>query len=371
MILFECFPDMTEACFIEWIDAVAESSQRFSFGHATTIASALKQREWESAAFHLKDLAGRPGRDDFRQAWEGYWTSLGKFERFVLRLTGPTAISSTFRKGRAYHSEIMDAEKTTALFVTALGSEFKAVRAYLSDVKEKQTKGTIYAAGRLALSNLSCEVIVVQTGMGNSKAAVETERAIERFSPRYAFFVGIAGGLKDDLKVGDVVAADKVHGYEYGKAASEFRPRPEATWISHEAVQRAHAVARDNEWVKRILPAPALAPSAFVKPVAAGEKVIDSHRSEAYKLIKQSYGDAYAVAMEDLGFAYAAHANRGVTFAVVRGISDFAANKVMAEERNSQEIAASHAAAFAIEMLAGFFTQESFSLPPKFEPIDL
>jgi nucleoside phosphorylase len=171
--------------------------------------------------------------------------------------------------------------------------------------------------------------------------------------------------------LGDVVAADKVCGYEMGKAASSFRPRPEAPWISHEAVQGAQVVAREGKWIKRITPTPKSPPTSVVKPVAAGEKVIDSHRSEIYKLIKQSYGDAYAVAMEDLGFAYAAHANKGVTFAVVRGISDFATGKAAAEKENSQQTAAIHAAAFAVEMLAEFIGQESQPEPPKLDTVHL
>jgi nucleoside phosphorylase len=190
--------------------------------------------------------------------------------------------------------------------------------------------------------------------MGNPRAAVETERAISFFSPQFAFFVGIAGGLKDELQIGDVVAADKVYGYEFGKAADEFRPRPEAPWLPHDAVQRAHAVAREGAWHTRIAPIPHPQPQAYVKPIAAGEKVVDSHKSEVFRLLRQTYSDAYAVAMEDIGFTAAAHANASTTFAVVRGISDFANEKATAEKVNSQEIAARHAAAFAFEMLAGF-----------------
>lgn len=69
-----------------------------------------------------------------------------------------------------------------------------------------------------------------------------------------------------------------------------------------------------------------------------GEKVVDSHESEVFKLIKQNYGDAYAVAMEEFGFAAAAQTHSTVTFAVVRGISDAAQDKAQVEEGNSQGV---------------------------------
>lgn len=364
LALFHKFQESTEECFIEWLDTVASSAWRFSSDNAEQAASLLKQRGWESAAAHFKTVGDKFQREDIAQIWASYWRSIGRLDRLLFRIMGSSGSTSAIQFG---HLTQMDSQKTTALFVTALGTEFKAVCAHLCDVEEKKIKGTIYSVGQLHIGETVCEVVVVQTGMGNSKSAVETERAIEGFRPQYAFFVGIAGGLKDDLTLGDVVAADKVYAYEAGKAADSFRPRPEAPWVSHEAVQRAQAVAREDNWIKRITPTPKVRPTAFVKPIAAGEKVIDSHLSEIYKLLKQAYGDAYAVAMEDFGFAYAAHANKGVTFAVVRGISDFATGKASVEKENSQETAATHAAAFAVEMLARLLGDQSGNVSAQLE----
>src|SRR5437016_11318461 len=45
---------------------------------------------------------------------------------------------------------------------------------------------------------------------------------ITGFNPSFALFVGIAGGLRNDMSIGDVIAADKVYGYESGKADTAF-----------------------------------------------------------------------------------------------------------------------------------------------------
>src|SRR5258708_6508980 len=113
---------------------------------------------------------------------------------------------------------------TKALIVTALSVEREAVVRQLAHTRnERHTAGTEYLIGEF----LSWQVCVAQAAQGNSSAALETERAVQYFSPDVALFVGIAGGVKD-VNLGDVVAATKVYGYEGGADRQRFQPRPEA-----------------------------------------------------------------------------------------------------------------------------------------------
>lgn len=240
------------------------------------------------------------------------------------------------------------------VILTALPVEFQAVCAHVHNLQEMThpATGTIYQCGTFQGEQRMWSVAVTEIGMGGEAAANETGRALDFFHPELAFFVGIAGGIKDVL-LGDVVVASKVYGYEAGRAGQQFEPRP-APWRADYALeQRARAQAREQQWLNRLEVSPSPVPQVFVRPLAAGEKVVASRRSEVYHFLRRNYGDAVAVEMEGHGFSQAVHSTR-VRGIVIRGISDLIEHKTEADAAGSQRQAADHAAAFAFEILAHF-----------------
>lgn len=235
------------------------------------------------------------------------------------------------------------------LFVTALKLEFESVKSYLTDnnsVKHPET-GTYYNKGLFNEDGNSCEVYIVETGAGNVRAAEETSRAISLFSPDYIFFMGVAGGIKD-VTIGDVVASTKVIGYEGGKADEIFKPRHDVFQSSYELEQLAKFVSREGQWTNKIQLS--TKPKSFVAPIAAGEKVISSTKTEIYNNIKNFLSDALAVEMEGAGFLQAVRvfAAQGI---VIRGISDLLEKKEEADNSGSQPNAANNAISFAFQMV--------------------
>lgn len=242
------------------------------------------------------------------------------------------------------------------VILTALDVEYAAVRAHLEGLRTVEgPAGSRYEVGTFTGRSGRLSVAVQWTGPGNSRAAVEAERAIVFFRPKMVFFVGVAGGRKD-VALGDVVAADEIYDYETGKDTGEgFLPRFKTHQSSHRLIQAARLVATSRDWHARIRRESdsAEAPRARIAPLAAGGRVIADKASDAAVRLSRNAGDALAVEMEGYGFLFSAHVNQHVEALVVRGISDLLEDK--GEEGHDafwQPAASANAAAFAYEVIS-------------------
>jgi nucleoside phosphorylase len=239
-----------------------------------------------------------------------------------------------------------------AVILTAIPPEYAAVRAHLKELSEIVYKGTIYERGLFQTNTHVWNVGLAEIGAGNVSAAVAAQRALDYFQPDVILFVGVAGGLKD-VRIGDVVCATKVYGYESGKADTTFKTRPEVHNSSYTLVERSRAEARKDDWRQRITVEQEDAfqpPKVYIGPIAAGEKVLSSTRASTWKFLRTHYNDALAVEMEGYGILSAVYANR-VDALIIRGISDLVDKKEEADAQDTQMLAASHASAFAFELL--------------------
>jgi nucleoside phosphorylase len=253
-----------------------------------------------------------------------------------------------------------------AVILTALPIEFLAVQAHLINLQEKtHPSGTVYEQGDFVTDGQRWRVGIVEVGAGNTGAALATQKAIDYFRPDILFFVGIAGGIKD-VVIGDVVAATEVYGYESGKVGEKFFSRPKIGQSAYALVQRAKKEAEKTTWLERLLNIPDLKPHVFVAPIAAGEKVIASEKSDIFRFLREYYNDAIAVEMEGFGFLSAAFAHPEIKAIVIRGISDLIGGKDdddLEPEDVRQKKASNHASAFAFEILAKYDFAQVSKLP--------
>ena len=255
----------------------------------------------------------------------------------------------------------------SVVIITALRIEYLAVRSHLTNLQETiHPNGTIYEQGQFDANNQTWTIGIVEVEAGNVSAAVEAERAIAYFNPSFVFLVGIASGIKD-VKIGDVVAATKVYGYESGKVGEQFYPRPKLEKSNYALEQRARVEARRGDWLKRVVDNPRHSSQILVSPIASGDKIVASRQSKIFQFLRSNYNDAIAVEMEGFGFLQAAFTYPNIQSIVILGISDLIYDKNDDYHDSEsgmchQEQAAKHASAFAFELLA---KQQISNVPPS------
>jgi 5'-methylthioadenosine/S-adenosylhomocysteine nucleosidase len=229
----------------------------------------------------------------------------------------------------------------TVLVLTALPLEYAAVRAHIENREELVHRdGTRVEQGQLP--GTSWHVAIAELGMGAERAAALTTQLINWLRPEAVFFVGVAGSLKDDVGIGDVVVGTQVYEIHGGKQTPEgFLVRPKALPGSHALEQAARSAVRDMPDVR-----------AHFMPIATGDVVLADAESEIAQHLRRNYNDAGAIEMEGSGAANAAHLNGGLDALVIRGISDRAnAAKHKADALGSQELAAKQAASVTVAVL--------------------
>lgn len=235
----------------------------------------------------------------------------------------------------------MHETRPTVLVLTALPLEYAAVRAYVEEREELVHRdGTRVEKGQLP--GTSWHVAIAELGMGADRAAALTTQLINWLHPEAVFFVGVAGSLKDDVGIGDVVVGTQVYEIHGGKQTPEgFQVRPKALPGSHALEQAARSTVRDMPDVR-----------AHFLPIATGDVVLADAESAIARFIRGNYNDAGAIEMEGSGALLAAHLSGRLDALVVRGISDRAdAGKHKADAAGSQKRAAEQAAAVTVAVL--------------------
>lgn len=235
----------------------------------------------------------------------------------------------------------MQETRPAVLVLTALPLEYAAIRAHVEEREELvHPDGTRIEWGRLP--GTPWRIALAELGMGAERTAALTAQLINWRRPEAVFFVGVAGSLKDDVGIGDVVVGTQVYEIHGGKQTPEgFLVRPKALPGSHALEQAARSAVRDMPDVR-----------AHFLPIATGDVVLADAESEIARFLRGNYNDAGAIEMEGSGALQAAHLNGQVNALVIRGISDRAdAKKHKADASGSQQRAAEQAAAVTVALL--------------------
>ncbi len=259
------------------------------------------------------------------------------------------------------------------VLILASGSvEFLALQSYLVDSQETlDGAGTIYEVGFFG----PWQVALTEIDLGGPSVAAEVVSAVEFFSPELVVTIGIASGLRD-VRIGDVVAATKIYGYEYWELHEEysFEALSEHWESSYAALQRARAEARKGNWQEHLeLDDNARVFRALAGPVAVGKGVATATALSPADYVRSLFLDAVAFEKEGTALLTAVTGS-GPHMLFIRGISELTEEKAESEPPDPQ-LAARNAAAFVLETLTNLETNgrsskdQSLRIPDK--PIEL
>ena len=268
--------------------------------------------------------------------------------------------------------------------VTVLPEEYDAVIRHLdrSDpVPSIETRPNRYAwrFGEIAPADggRPYRVVVALAGeKGTNAGLLVVGHTIEAFRPRYVLLVGIAGGLGEPCP-GDVVVANRIYGYEYGKVEDGFHPRPEWNHPTDTAVVNAALTmpGLHPDWSRGVIRDIATPPRVFVGPIASGNKIVDDISDPSFRPVLDAWPELVAVEMEGIGAAEvikdARERGHVVNFGMVRGVSDKPNGRRAKQtgrpgsggtrERDRWKVAAADAAAaLTVQMI-----RRAWSRPPR------
>jgi nucleoside phosphorylase len=197
-------------------------------------------------------------------------------------------------------------------------------------------------------------IVVSPSGMGPIHAAVTASALATRWRPEHVIVVGIAGGLKDEIALGDVMVARSVADYTVGKVQEDGSR--EERWESYpaDAALLNAANAFGHGWHDLVTTARPEGTDVAVRhagviasggDVIASKDLIAAYRKDMPKLI--------GVEMEGGGVATALHsAKLRPRFLMIRGTSDLAdgdGNATM--KKKWRAYARDVAAAYAVGLL--------------------
>jgi adenosylhomocysteine nucleosidase len=223
----------------------------------------------------------------------------------------------------------------TIAIVGAMHEEIAALRPCLVDARIERRAGRDFHLGRLD----GREVILVRSGIGKVAAATTTAVLLDAFDARALLFTGVAGGLGEGVRVGDIVVGTAL--LQHDMNAEPLFPRWEVPLTG-----RSHFGA-DAAWSARLAQASrtvgaadahALGASLHQGLVISGDRFVAT-RAESDQL-RALLPAALAVEMEGAAVAQVCH-DFGRPFGVVRTISDRADDAAHGDfQRFVREIAA-------------------------------
>ena len=95
--------------------------------------------------------------------------------------------------------------------IAAMDEEIASIKDLIRNIEIKEIFELKFITGEINNKN----VVLVKSGVGKVNAARTTQILIDKFNIEYVINVGTAGGLKEEINIGDIVIADRLVQHDF------------------------------------------------------------------------------------------------------------------------------------------------------------
>ena len=95
--------------------------------------------------------------------------------------------------------------------IAAMHEEVDAIKELMKDIEVKKIYKLEFLTGKIN----DKDIVLVKCGVGKVNAARTTQILINNFNLEYVINVGTAGGLNENIEIGDIVIADKLIQHDF------------------------------------------------------------------------------------------------------------------------------------------------------------
>jgi adenosylhomocysteine nucleosidase len=239
----------------------------------------------------------------------------------------------------------------------------------LEDITLAERGMRIYYQGRIK----DIEVIVVFSRWGKVAAAATAVHLIMEYKVTELFFTGMSGAISADLKVGDIVVADKL--YQYDMDATPLYHRFEIPMLGQtflradsDRVELAEQALLQSLEYRSSIPGMRsemlagfgiVTPRVYVGAIASGDKFFTDDQEKV--ALSEVLPDVLVVEMEGAAVAQVCHEYK-LPYTIVRTVSDVAgANSDQSFTEFAQRMAGPYSV-FIIKSLLGLHPQAVVSI---------
>ncbi|MFD2569782.1 5'-methylthioadenosine/adenosylhomocysteine nucleosidase [Spirosoma soli] len=206
----------------------------------------------------------------------------------------------------------------------AFDEEVKLVQQSLKNPKTDTLNGIAFTTGSIG----NRQVVVAETGIGKTNAAMTTAFVLAYFRPERIIFTGIAGGVSPDLQPGDIVIARLTGYHDYHSVTFEQKPtnqtrdaiskRMNPAYFPADSLLLIKAVATAQKTTFEQIPFTSRPPSVVTGTVVTGDEFVNSEAR--VNQLRTDY-KADATEMEGAAVAQVCY-QQGTPCLVIRSLSD-------------------------------------------------